>query len=1458
MKLFVSEGSPQCVKVLAAREHTGQQCDVQLLGHEERVVSFLSRPVLPAALLPSGKQLFSANAICQYLFEVGGKEITDTSRQLLEWEATELQPVLLQALHVAVLQGKSSEAGTLLKKPLSWLEQYLSGKSTQFLTADTVEVADIVLWAALYPVLSNPALEAGELRSVRGWFDRVGQLPACTKAVQKILPGKDLNALKNFLQKQPAPHSQRRENLPNETDDAEHVITEEEIEVAAQAWSKGLAECHDIMERQHPILPKEGKRNVLVTSALPYVNNVPHLGNIIGCVLSADVFSRYGRLRGWNLLYLCGTDEYGTATENKALEEGLTPQEICDKYFVVHEAIYKWFQIDFDFFGRTTTPQQTEISQNIFFRLLERGFLNEDTVEQLRCEKCQRFLADRFVEGGCPHCAYPEARGDQCDKCSRLINAVELKNPQCKVCGETPVIRSSKHLFLDLPKLEGELEKWLEQSLNTGDWTANARQITRSWIRDGLKPRCITRDLKWGTPVPLPDYSEKVFYVWFDAPIGYLSITANYTSEWEKWWKNPQQVELYNFMAKDNVPFHSVVFPCSLLGAQDNYTLVNHLVATEYLNYEDTKFSKSRGVGVFGDMAKDTGIPSDVWRFYLTYVRPESQDSSFSWADLALKNNSELLNNLGNFINRAGMFVSKFFNSCVPEIVLQDEDKRLIAQVSWELKQYIQLLDKVRIRDALKCILNISRHGNQYIQTSEPWKKIKGGDEDRKRAGTVTGLSVNVACLLSAMLEPYMPTVSQTIRTQLQAPDNCAFAMLGAEGCFLRSLSTGHQIGTVSPLFQKLEPEQIEILRKKFGGQQTEDTEHVITPKEIEVAAQAWSKGLAECHDIIERKHPILPKEGKRNVLVTSALPYVNNVPHLGNIIGCVLSADVFSRYGRLRGWNLLYLCGTDEYGTATENKALEEGLTPQEICDKYFVVHEAIYKWFQIDFDFFGRTTTPQQTEISQNIFFRLLERGFLNEDTVEQLRCEKCQRFLADRFVEGGCPHCAYPEARGDQCDKCSRLINAVELKNPQCKVCGETPVIRSSKHLFLDLPKLEGELEKWLEQSLNTGDWTANARQITRSWIRDGLKPRCITRDLKWGTPVPLPDYSEKVFYVWFDAPIGYLSITANYTSEWEKWWKNPQQVELYNFMAKDNVPFHSVVFPCSLLGAQDNYTLVNHLVATEYLNYEDTKFSKSRGVGVFGDMAKDTGIPSDVWRFYLTYVRPESQDSSFSWADLALKNNSELLNNLGNFINRAGMFVSKFFNSCVPEIVLQDEDKRLIAQVSWELKQYIQLLDKVRIRDALKCILNISRHGNQYIQTSEPWKKIKGGDEDRKRAGTVTGLSVNVACLLSAMLEPYMPTVSQTIRTQLQAPDNCAFAMLGAEGCFLRSLPTGHQIGTVSPLFQKLEPEQIEILRKKFGGQQPGEETPTGKGPSDKSTAETKPPTAAAPTASQGKK
>merc|ERR1712013_708614 len=424
----------------------------------------------------------------------------------------------------------------------------------------------------------------------------------------------------------------------------------------------------------------------------------------------------------------------GTSTETKAVEEGLTPRQICDKYNKLHEEIYKWFNISFDKFGRTTTEDQTKISQDIFWTLHKQGCTQQDSVDQLYCKHCERVLADRFVEGECPlaGCQYEDARGDQCDKCGKLINASELINPRCKLCGRCPEIRTSGHIFLDLPKVEEALNSWLDKS--SEKWSSNARVIAKSWLKGGLQPRCITRDLKWGTPVPLEGFQDKVFYVWFDAPIGYISITAQYTEHWEKW------------------------------------TMVNRLMSTEYLNYEDAKFSKSRGVGVFGNDAKETGIPSDVWRFYLMYMRPESQDSAFKWEDLMTKNNSELLANLGNFINRATKFTKDNFAGTVPEMGLNDDDWEMVARVNQELTNYINLLEDAREREAITCVFNISRLGNQLMQHNTPWKLVKGSSSDQSRAGTVVGLSVNLACLLSVLVQPYLPNLSNKLQEQLAAP----------------------------------------------------------------------------------------------------------------------------------------------------------------------------------------------------------------------------------------------------------------------------------------------------------------------------------------------------------------------------------------------------------------------------------------------------------------------------------------------------------------------------------------------------------------------------------------------------------------------------------------------------------------------------------------------------------------
>ncbi|XP_063587843.1 methionine--tRNA ligase, cytoplasmic-like [Penaeus indicus] len=469
--------------------------------------------------------------------------------------------------------------------------------------------------------------------------------------------------------------------------------------------------------------------------------------------------------------------------------------------------------------------------------------------------------------------------------------------------------------------------------------------------------------------------------------------------------------------------------------------------------------------------------------------------------------------------------------------------------------------------------------------------------------------------------------------------------------------------------------------------------------------------------------------------------------------------------------------------------------------------------------------TTTEHQTKICQDIFWSLEKNGKICKDSVDQLYCSKCDRFLADRFVEGVCPHlgCGYEDARGDQCDACGKLINAIELIKPRCKLCSTSPEVRSSNHLFLDLPKIEKSLSEWLRKS--SKQWTNNAKVICDTWVRDGLKTRCITRDLKWGTPVPMDGFRDKVFYVWFDAPIGYLSITASYTNDWEKWWKNPSQVKYYEFMAKDNVPFHSVVFPSTQLGTGENWTMVDFLVATEYLNYEDGKFSKSRGVGVFGDQAIETGIPSDVWRFYLLYLRPEAQDTAFSWVDLQTKNNSELLNNFGNFIHRALSFVFKFFEAAIPEAKPDESDFMLMAAVNQELKHYTTALANNRQRDGLRAILSITKIGNQYIQEHEPYKLIKPNrtEEEKERGASVIAIAANLVCLVSIIADPYMPEIAKSIHgfLNLSSQQN----HLPAHFCCL--LPAGHKIQEPKPLITQIDDDTVNKLKKQFAGEAPPE-------------------------------
>ncbi|XP_040368578.1 probable methionine--tRNA ligase isoform X2 [Rosa chinensis] len=579
-----------------------------------------------------------------------------------------------------------------------------------------------------------------------------------------------------------------------------------------------------------------------------------------------------------------------------------------------------------------------------------------------------------------------------------------------------------------------------------------------------------------------------------------------------------------------------------------------------------------------------------------------------------------------------------------------------------------------------------------------------------------------------------------------------------------------------------------------------------------------------------------LPIPGQRNVLITSALPYVNNVPHLGNIIGCVLSADVFARYCRLRGYNTVYICGTDEYGTATETKAMEDKCSPKEICDKYHAIHRQVYDWFNISFDEFGRTSTPEQTEVCQAIFNRLLENNWLSDNTMQQLYCDTCTRFLADRLVEGTCPTqgCDYTSARGDQCENCGKLLNPTELKDPKCKVCKSTPRIRDTNHLFLELPLLKDRLEEYINKMSVEGSWSQNAIQATNAWLREGLKQRCITRDLKWGVPVPHDNFRDKVFYVWFDAPIGYVSITKCYTPDWEKWWKNPEDVELYQFMGKDNVPFHTVMFPSTLLGTGENWTLMKTISVTEYLNYEAGKFSKSKGIGVFGNDAKDTNIPVEVWRYYLLTNRPEVSDTLFTWADLQAKLNSELLNNLGNFINRVLSFVAKPSGQGYDSIIPDGQDaisdpltEKIAEKVGKYVEQYVEAMEKVKLKQGLKLAMSISSEGNAYLQESRFWKLYK---EDQPRCSIVMRTAVGLVHLLACLLEPFMPSFSVKVFKQLNLPPETHISLCDDKGDTDRArrpweiVPRGHKIGKPEPLFKELNNDEVDSLRKKFAGSQ----------------------------------
>jgi len=579
----------------------------------------------------------------------------------------------------------------------------------------------------------------------------------------------------------------------------------------------------------------------LITSALPYVNNIPHLGNLIQ-MLSGDVFSRFCRSRGYDTLYICGTDEYGTATETKAIEMQKTPREICDYYYGEHTKIYDWFHINFDKFGRTSNKECEEITQALFLDLDKNGYIHEHTNNQLFCPKCNRYLADRYVNGTCPKCGSTKARGDQCDDCGSLLDPIELKEPKCAICGATPEVRETKHLYIDLPTLTPKLEEWMDKASKEGKWSDNSINITKGLLKTGLQERAITRDVKWGIPIPKEGYDDKKFYVWFNAPIGYMSITKQLEKEhkaagkpsfdWKSWWlpeeseeaKGKEKVDLFQFIGKDNITFHTVIFPCTLLGSDHNWTKLHHMSSTEYLNYEDGKFSKSRGVGVFGTDAIETGIPADAWRFYIFYNRPEKQDFQFTWKDFREKYNGELIGNLGNLVNRTLLFVNKYYEGKIPEAPIDEE---LWAQVKEHEAKMTEALEWANLRDAFHEVFAISDLGNKAFQATEPWKTRT--TEPERAAKLIHTLCYMIKDLM-IMAHPYMPQYTEKVLSFLGKEMNepCFGQPQVAGGLNWADLGKTEGLSTVGEtaiFFTPIDQKTADAFKLKFSGSQTERKE---------------------------------------------------------------------------------------------------------------------------------------------------------------------------------------------------------------------------------------------------------------------------------------------------------------------------------------------------------------------------------------------------------------------------------------------------------------------------------------------------------------------------------------------------------------------------------------------------------------------------------------------------------
>lgn len=507
-------------------------------------------------------------------------------------------------------------------------------------------------------------------------------------------------------------------------------------------------------------------KKIFITSALPYCNNVPHLGNIIGSTLSGDVYSRFKKTQGYDVIYLCGVDVYGSTTLLRASQENLTCEEICDKYTKLHKEIYDWFNINFDIWGQTNNDKQTIITHEIFLELYKNGYIEEKTIMQMYCDNCDQFLADRYLKGICYHqeCENKNniTNGDQCDACQKFIDVTKLIKPYCSVCGNMPTLKSSNHLYLKLNELQNEINDYNFNNPNV-KLSTQVLSIVKSWLDKGLESKCITRNLKWGTPIPwefnetLKKYKDKVFYVWFDATFGYYSILMQNKLDYENWLT--QNTEMVQFMGKDNVSFHTIVFPGSIIGSKLNLPLVNKLGYTDYLLYEGNKFSKSNNIGIFGDqvmnISHDLKINEDYWRYYLLKIRPETHDSSFDWKDFITSIQSDLVNNIGNFINRCVSMSEKFCANVTYHKITNSQESLNILDL---IDTYYNSMENFKFREAINQCLILGNYGNNYLQKEKPWNIAKDAN-----VPYVLGTANMICYILLKLLNPFIPNTSMRL-----------------------------------------------------------------------------------------------------------------------------------------------------------------------------------------------------------------------------------------------------------------------------------------------------------------------------------------------------------------------------------------------------------------------------------------------------------------------------------------------------------------------------------------------------------------------------------------------------------------------------------------------------------------------------------------------------------------------